>query len=331
MCLHRNTTNQSRHDCKPYLLFDAGGTLVFPDQTFLIQQARKHGIVLTHEQLFSGYYQVIYRLDCRFRNENDFPDDSWPENYAYTLFEALGLVTPSTRAVAKAFKARHRCKNLWAFTFDWVRETLSILYAQGYRMSVLSNSDGRTAKVFDDLGLTHYFEYIFDSQRLGIEKPDPAIFEWALRELNLATSDALYIGDVFEVDVRGANQAGLGALHLDPLGLYTDWPGVRIADISDLPRWLAGYIAHPRLFDLFPIRSLDHAPMSTSETQKLFAPSQFSGSKPAAVEFNDTRPFKPDSPKCVSKEPVQELGVGAQGFLGTSTTSPRLFGQKNAS
>jgi phosphoglycolate phosphatase-like HAD superfamily hydrolase len=142
---------------------------------------------------------------------------------------------------------------LWTFTFKWVREALSCLATQGYRMSVISNSDGRTAQVFCDLRLAHYFEHIFDSKTLGVEKPDPAIFEVALNKLNVAPADVLYIGDIFYVDVLGANQAGLGGLHLDPLRLYRGWPGVHLRDVRDLPGWLGNHYVHSLDLDLFPL------------------------------------------------------------------------------
>lgn len=237
---------------KPYLLFDAGGTLVFPDQSLLIQRAWEHGIELTDEQLFNGYYQLMYSLDWEARKRGSLPCNPWPQGYTYALFETLGMVNGATYAVARTAEARHRQRNLWTFTFDWVPETLHRLVMQGYRMSVISNSDGRTLDVFRDLGLTPYFECIFDSDLLEVEKPNPAIFERVLHKLNLQPSDALYIGDFFEVDVRGANQAGLGALHIDPLGLYADWPGVHLPSVRCLPGWLARYAANPSAFDLFP-------------------------------------------------------------------------------
>ncbi len=123
-------------------------------------------------------------------------------------------------------------------------------------MSVISNADGRVAEALHDLGLSHYFERIFDSAILGVEKPNPGIFEVALRELNLQPNDALYIGDVFFIDVWGANQVGLGGLHLDPLDLYAGWPGVHLRDVRHLPDWLAQYLAAPTTFDLFPATDL---------------------------------------------------------------------------
>jgi HAD superfamily hydrolase (TIGR01549 family) len=257
---------------KPYLLFDAGGTLVFPDQLFLIQLAQKYGVELTEEQLFSGYYRLIHRLDQKARVQGKLPCDPWlPEGYAYTLFETLDRINTATIAVAQDAETRHHQESLWTFTFKWVPEVLSHLAVQGYRMSVVSNSNGDTDEVFCSLGLAQYFEGIFSSHELGIEKPDPAIFGSVLNKLDLLPADVLYIGDIFEVDVRGANQAGIGALHLDPLGLYDNYPGVHLPDVRHLPGWLARYAAAPFDFDLFPIRSLDRTAHTPPRSRYFFA------------------------------------------------------------
>jgi putative hydrolase of the HAD superfamily len=228
---------------KPYLLFDAGGTIVYPDPNFLIRETRKRGIELTHNQLYEGYYKLIYSLDCQARNcpDHSFPAP-WPKGYAYHLFETLNILCPDTEAVADIFWTYHLYeRNLWAFTFDWVRKTLDQLAKQGYRMSVISNSDTRTEIVLRDVKLAHFFEHIFDSKLLGVDKPDPRIFEIVLDKLNLLPEDALYIGDIYYVDVLGANLAGLGGIHIDPLKLYRTWPGVHLTDIREMPDWLAQY------------------------------------------------------------------------------------------
>jgi len=273
MVTYSFSRSQERSECRqdktgelrpePYLLFDAGGTLVFPDQPFLVQQAQEQGMELTDTQLFHGYYRLIHTLDCQARSQSGRFPTPWARGYVYALFETLGIVGPATDVIAQAFEDRHRQKNLWTFTFHWVRKMLSDLTAQGYRMSVMSNSDGRTAEVFQDLGLDHYFEHIFDSQILGAEKPDPAIFEAALRKLNVSPANALYIGDIFFVDILGANRAGLGGIHLDPLGLYTGWPGTRLRDVRDLPGWLGSHYVHSWKLDLFPLKGLRY-PIPTS-------------------------------------------------------------------
>ena len=57
---------------------------------------------------------------------------------------------------------------------------------------------------------------VIDSALFGAEKPDPAIFRAALEALRVAPGEALYVGDLYEVDVLGANAAGIPAVLLAP-------------------------------------------------------------------------------------------------------------------
>jgi hypothetical protein len=49
---------------------------------------------------------------------------------------------------------------------------------------------------------------VVDSALFGAEKPDPAIFRAALDALGVDPGEALYVGDLYEVDVLGARAAG---------------------------------------------------------------------------------------------------------------------------
>jgi HAD superfamily hydrolase (TIGR01549 family) len=233
---------------KPYLLFDAGGTLVFPDLNFLIELGKAHGVYnLDCDKLLHVYYLLISEA-----NPQIFQD--WPKWLIYGLFRKVNVANDIALSISVEAIVHHKDKNLWNFTFPWVRKTLEHLASDGYGMSVISNSQGRVKQVFRELTLDHYFDHIFDSQEIGIEKPDPRIFEKALYTLSLRPEDALYIGDIFLVDVLGANQAGIGAIHIAPPDIYASDNGERLPDIKYLPKWLASYKRHPQTFKLFPFR-----------------------------------------------------------------------------
>jgi len=241
---------------KPYLLFDAGGTLVFPDQTFLIEIAREYDIELNDTQLFHGYYYLIYNLDQQANKFGYFPHNPWPNGYTYSLLRTIGIQESKARILGEIANRRHKVKSLWTFTFPWVYEILTYLKDEGYRMSVISNSDGRIGQVLRDLDLDCYFDEVFASHTLGVEKPKTAIYEIALHRLNVSPVDALYIGDVFAVDTKGANLAGMGAIHIDPLGLYVSFPGIHLENITWLDKWLPIYQNYPEFFatNLFPYK-----------------------------------------------------------------------------
>ena len=110
----------------------------------------------------------------------------------------------------------HQERHLWCSTAAGTRETLERLRAAGLRLGVVSNSDGRVDAALRAAGLRDCFEVVVDSALFGAEKPDPAIFRAALDALGVAPEEALYVGDLYEVDVLGARAAGIDAILLLP-------------------------------------------------------------------------------------------------------------------
>jgi putative hydrolase of the HAD superfamily len=68
--------------------------------------------------------------------------------------------------------------------------------------------------VLRDLNLWERFRWRVVSARVGVEKPDPAIFRHALGLCGLPAGRVLHVGDSLAQDVQGAREAGWGALWL---------------------------------------------------------------------------------------------------------------------
>ena len=66
-------------------------------------------------------------------------------------------------------------------------------------------------------GLLPYFETITDSSSVGKKKPDPEIFNHALKVGGVRSSEAVMIGDSLEADIEGALIVGMHAVHFMPL------------------------------------------------------------------------------------------------------------------
>ena len=97
--------------------------------------------------------------------------------------------------------------------FPDVMPALRELHRRGLRLGIVTN--GRTAiqqTTIDRLGLTELMHTIHISEREGVKKPHREIFARALRALDLSASEAWYVGDHPEIDVRGATEAGLAAV-----------------------------------------------------------------------------------------------------------------------
>lgn len=65
--------------------------------------------------------------------------------------------------------------------------------------------------------LADYFESIIISESVHISKPDPGIFDYALKEISYTGKDrVLMIGDSLTSDMKGGNNAGLATCWYNP-------------------------------------------------------------------------------------------------------------------
>ena len=116
--------------------------------------------------------------------------------------------------------------NLWRKPIPGMFELVEELVADGRRVGIVSNSEGRLAELVDEMGKADLFRDITDSGKLGIEKPNPAIFQHAARQLGVEVTTIIHVGDAWEADVRGALQAGCRAVYFSPEPGPEDHPSV---------------------------------------------------------------------------------------------------------
>ena len=125
-----------------------------------------------------------------------------------------------------------RASDLWCSVMPGVPAALTTLKALGLRLAVVSNSDGTAEEMLRRASLRDYIDAVIDSAVVGYEKPDPQIFQHALRAMDAEPATTLHVGDLYEADVVGARSAGLHALLLDPFG---DWAPVDCETLADVP------------------------------------------------------------------------------------------------
>jgi HAD superfamily hydrolase (TIGR01549 family) len=85
-----------------------------------------------------------------------------------------------------------------------------------YRLGIVSNFYGNLEGVCESAGLAPLFSVIADSERVGAEKPDPAIFRAALSALNAGPETAVMVGDSLGRDGEGARRSGMGFIWIAP-------------------------------------------------------------------------------------------------------------------
>ncbi len=220
---------------RPYLLFDAGGTLIFPKFDWILSLISKKGIEVSISEVFKKFSQMYYKIDEALK-EKRTPYDGF--DIVKEWLASLNLPESILNELVSKIIEEDEKNGLWTYTFDGIKIALEIMKKNGYHMSVISNSDGRVEKMLETAGLREYFDRVYDSYLVGVSKPDKGIFELALKELSLKPQDALFVGDMFYIDVLGANSCDIPALHIDPFGYYEKWEGARIKGVKELPNLL---------------------------------------------------------------------------------------------
>jgi putative hydrolase of the HAD superfamily len=106
-------------------------------------------------------------------------------------------------------------KNSWT-AFPDARPALEVARGNGLRIGVLTN--GSTAQQNAKLaaiGLADLVDVVCTYESLQVSKPDPLAYQRTCEALGVDPADVLMIGDNLELDVLGAQNAGLTARHLD--------------------------------------------------------------------------------------------------------------------
>lgn len=216
------------------ILFDAGNTLVWLDHDFILSLLAEHGVHTTSGALLAAEYAAKRVLDERVRAGEADDDAKRGRVFFAEIFRQIGVADEVFPDVAARLWERHRASNLWGNVRPGTAEALEELRRRGYRLGVISNADGRVEALLDAVGLRPHFDFVIDSAVVGIEKPDPAIFRMGCERMGVAPGEAVYVGDIYEIDVVGAQAVGMRAFLVDPLSRWDELDCERITGIPEL-------------------------------------------------------------------------------------------------
>lgn len=147
-------------------------------------------------------------------------EEAWWGEFLRRVLTRLAHPAPWQPVLAELFEA-FADPSLW-YVFPEVRAVLERMRSRGVPMAVVSNWDSRLPELLDRLGLSPYFSSVHVSALEGVEKPKPDIFLRAAARLRVAPSACLHAGDSPLDDYRGAESAGMRAVLVDRLGIFSD-------------------------------------------------------------------------------------------------------------
>jgi putative hydrolase of the HAD superfamily len=192
------------------ILFDMGGTLDGDGmhwQDRFMALYRDAGVDVSRETFDAA--------ESRANQDREIASADFPrmiEFYVKWQLAHLGLTNPELEKqvidgfIAPARKAAEANARL-----------LADLKERGFALGVVSNGCGNVDKLCDDFGYTPFLSVIVDSRRVGLFKPDPAIYQHAAEKLGHDPAEILMVGDSFDRDVRPAKNTGMKTAWLEGL------------------------------------------------------------------------------------------------------------------
>jgi len=221
------------------VFFDAGGTLIHLDHARIAAtMARVLGGPFDPEALAGAEYDGRAAVEALIAGNGTGTDNERWSVHFRAMLGALGVGDAEFAAVAPAIRQEHLEHHLWSVVTPGTADALESLSRGGWVLGCISNADGHVAERLEAEGLLRHLRFVVDSGAVGIEKPDPRIFELALEQAAVRAADAYYVGDVYPIDCVGAQRAGMVPVLLDPLGRYGD-RGCRTApDVASFCREL---------------------------------------------------------------------------------------------
>jgi putative hydrolase of the HAD superfamily len=133
------------------------------------------------------------------------------------MLEQLGRPAPPDR-LAELAALEIRTWSDAVTLYPDARPALAALKARGYRLGVLSNCSDQAGYVIERAGLGDVFDALALSFRLGVAKPQPAIYEWVCQALDVQSSETVFVADGAFGELDAARDLGIVAVLIEQDG-----------------------------------------------------------------------------------------------------------------
>ena len=223
------------------VLLDVGGIFHLPD----------------HDRIRDAFARAEFRVDVEvldrahyagaaaFTVEHDAEID-WKTRWrgyldAYITTCGVGDDRALREEVHTHLDSEFAVGELWSRIIPGSVDGLRALVATGVHVGIVSNADGTVGQrlaaqevlqVGPGLGVE--VACVIDSGAVGVDKPDPRIFQLALDAIGVEAADAWYLGDMPGIDVVGARAAGLWPIVMDPFGFQAGADYERVTSLVEV-------------------------------------------------------------------------------------------------
>ncbi|MGB3608284.1 YjjG family noncanonical pyrimidine nucleotidase [Psychroserpens sp.] len=122
--------------------------------------------------------------------------------------------------------------------FDGTNDILEHL-KNNYQLHIITNGfqEGQQKKI-DHAKIGKYFSTVTNADSAGVKKPNPIIFNHALKSANASPSESIMIGDNYEADILGAEAIGMDVILFNYHNVIPDNRIKQIKHLMELKNYL---------------------------------------------------------------------------------------------
>jgi putative hydrolase of the HAD superfamily len=220
------------------VLLDVGGVFLVPSRDRLVEALGELIGSVSDAQCDRAHFEGIHALDVA-----DVPANEDRRIYLSAYLSSMeireGQLEGAIDALVPVWTGSSL--DLWRRVLGGSIAGLWTLHRANLRLGIVSNSDGHVEEEMVRYEICQVgpgpgvpVQAIIDSGVVGVAKPDPAIFDFALPSLELDPSEVIYVGDSVKYDIRSAEAAGMTPLHIDPFALCEDTDHGHVAHLGEV-------------------------------------------------------------------------------------------------
>ncbi len=122
--------------------------------------------------------------------------------------------------------------------FEGTVDLLQYLHPK-YQLHIITNGfEEAQLKKMNSSAITSYFKTITNAEVAGVKKPNPIIFDHALKMANAQSQESIMIGDNYEADVLGALNVGYDAIFFNYRNDHIESHIKQINHLSQIKKYL---------------------------------------------------------------------------------------------
>jgi putative hydrolase of the HAD superfamily len=225
------------------IIFDLDGTLresIPMGDRFMLEHAISLGVNCTEECLIAvrqwghRYWASSENLTIDEETYGRGEPAFW-ENYARRTLENLGASQEQVLELAPKLH-QHMFENY--HPEDCIPEdvvpTLNKLREAGFTLGVLTNRTDPVGEYLARINLADHLDFCLAAGEIGVWKPDPGIFYYAMGLAGSLPEKTIYIGDNYYADIIGAREVGMTGILIDREQIFPDADCPTIYQIGEL-------------------------------------------------------------------------------------------------